>query len=195
MSHVIRMNKSCRHSAHTLVCLYIHVYIHVCVYVYIEISAIFFPLPPFLCHRLQQQHIMNKNESGAHTLVWVYIHTYITFVRICIYRDICDFFPSSPLFVSRTAAAPHHEQKWDLYMNANCKCTVHIGGIWFFFWFIFFFPHRDSRALWATAAAHSAHNWGLYVSLAWLPTFFSQFYYMDLSKSSFYSWDSQKSDV
>ncbi len=33
---------------------------------------------------------------------------------------------------------------------------------------------RASRALWAAAAAHSANNWGLYVSLAWLPTFFSQ---------------------
>ena len=38
-----------------------------------------------------------------------------------------------------------------------------------------------------TSAAHSAHNWGLYVSLAWLPTFFSASYDMDLSQSAFYS--------
>lgn len=36
-------------------------------------------------------------------------------------------------------------------------------------------------------AAHSAHNWGLYVSLAWLPTFFSASYDMDLSESALYS--------
>ena len=46
---------------------------------------------------------------------------------------------------------------------------------------------RDSQSVWATAAAHCANNWGLYVSLAWLPSFFSQNYGMDLGKSSFYS--------
>jgi len=44
----------------------------------------------------------------------------------------------------------------------------------------------QSHALWATTAAHSAHNWGLYVSLAWLPSFFTASYDMDLSQSSLY---------
>jgi len=46
---------------------------------------------------------------------------------------------------------------------------------------------RTSKSLWSTAAAHAANNWGLYVALAWLPSFFSQNYHMDLSKSSLYS--------
>jgi nitrate/nitrite transporter NarK len=45
----------------------------------------------------------------------------------------------------------------------------------------------SSRALWAATAAHSANNWGLYVSLAWLPTYFSSQYGLDLASSSFYS--------
>jgi MFS transporter, ACS family, solute carrier family 17 (sodium-dependent inorganic phosphate cotransporter), other len=44
-----------------------------------------------------------------------------------------------------------------------------------------------SKAVWAAAAAHSASNWGLYVSLAWLPTFFVQSYNMDLGQSAMYS--------
>lgn len=45
----------------------------------------------------------------------------------------------------------------------------------------------ESKALWAAAAAHSSNNWGLYVSLAWLPTFFVQSYNMDLGQSAMYS--------
>lgn len=44
-----------------------------------------------------------------------------------------------------------------------------------------------SKALWAATAAHSSNNWGLYVSLAWLPTFFSSQYSLDLASSSYYS--------
>jgi ACS family sodium-dependent inorganic phosphate cotransporter len=40
----------------------------------------------------------------------------------------------------------------------------------------------SSKGLWAATVAHSANNWGLYVSLAWLPTYFTQQYGMDLGK-------------
>lgn len=40
----------------------------------------------------------------------------------------------------------------------------------------------SSQGLWAATIAHAANNWGLYVSLAWLPTFFTQQYGMDLGK-------------
>eukprot|EP00283_Hemiselmis_rufescens_P004826 CAMPEP_0173429042 /NCGR_PEP_ID=MMETSP1357-20121228/7861_1 /TAXON_ID=77926 /ORGANISM="Hemiselmis rufescens, Strain PCC563" /LENGTH=418 /DNA_ID=CAMNT_0014393163 /DNA_START=86 /DNA_END=1338 /DNA_ORIENTATION=- len=43
------------------------------------------------------------------------------------------------------------------------------------------------RGLWAATAAHAANNWGLYVSLAWLPTYFNSVYGLDLAQSSFYS--------
>ncbi|KAM3567862.1 hypothetical protein VYU27_010001 [Nannochloropsis oceanica] len=41
-----------------------------------------------------------------------------------------------------------------------------------------------SPALWAVTFAHMAHNYGLYVLLAWLPTYFSQTYQLDLGQSS-----------
>lgn len=34
--------------------------------------------------------------------------------------------------------------------------------------------YATSRQIWSIAGAHMAHNWGLYVMLAWLPTYFSQ---------------------
>jgi ACS family sodium-dependent inorganic phosphate cotransporter len=41
-----------------------------------------------------------------------------------------------------------------------------------------------SKELWAVTAAHMAHNYGLYVALAWLPSYFASEYHMDLSHSS-----------
>lgn len=38
--------------------------------------------------------------------------------------------------------------------------------------------------IWSIAGAHMAHNWGLYVMLAWLPTYFNQEYGLSLSESS-----------
>jgi MFS transporter, ACS family, solute carrier family 17 (sodium-dependent inorganic phosphate cotransporter), other len=48
-------------------------------------------------------------------------------------------------------------------------------------------PWRDfvtDKNIWSIAAAHMAHNWGLYVMLAWLPTYFSEEYHFSLSQSS-----------
>jgi MFS transporter, ACS family, solute carrier family 17 (sodium-dependent inorganic phosphate cotransporter), other len=41
-----------------------------------------------------------------------------------------------------------------------------------------------SKELWAVTAAHMAHNYGLYVLLAWLPTYFSSVYHLSLANSS-----------
>ncbi|CBN74929.1 Similar to transporters, possibly for inorganic phosphate [Ectocarpus siliculosus] len=38
--------------------------------------------------------------------------------------------------------------------------------------------------IWSIAAAHMAHNWGLYVLLAWLPTYFVQEFNLTLEQSS-----------
>eukprot|EP00611_Tribonema_gayanum_P021218 TRINITY_DN4032_c0_g1_i2.p1 TRINITY_DN4032_c0_g1~~TRINITY_DN4032_c0_g1_i2.p1 ORF type:complete len:447 (+),score=82.74 TRINITY_DN4032_c0_g1_i2:461-1801(+) len=48
-------------------------------------------------------------------------------------------------------------------------------------------PWRDfctDKNIWAIAGAHMAHNWGLYVMLAWLPTYFNQEFGLTLSESS-----------
>jgi len=44
-----------------------------------------------------------------------------------------------------------------------------------------------NRPVWAATAAHAANNWGLYTTLAWLPSFFVQKYGFDLSTSALYS--------
>lgn len=34
--------------------------------------------------------------------------------------------------------------------------------------------YATNGQIWSIAAAHMSHNWGLYVMLAWLPTYFNQ---------------------
>ncbi|CAM9754731.1 unnamed protein product [Chrysoparadoxa australica] len=40
------------------------------------------------------------------------------------------------------------------------------------------------RPIQATTAAHMAHNWGLYVMIAWLPSYFNQEFHLSLAQSS-----------
>lgn len=45
----------------------------------------------------------------------------------------------------------------------------------------------ESRQLKAIAVAHGVQNFGLYINLAWLPTFFNQEYGLNVDESSFFS--------
>ena len=51
-------------------------------------------------------------------------------------------------------------------------------------------PWRDlsrSKAVWGMTLAHAANNWGLYNSLSWTPTFYSQQYGLNVKESAFLS--------
>jgi len=41
--------------------------------------------------------------------------------------------------------------------------------------------------VWAIVVAHFCHNWGLFILLTWMPTYYNQVLGMDLAKSGFYS--------
>ncbi|CAN0417147.1 unnamed protein product, partial [Hapterophycus canaliculatus] len=44
--------------------------------------------------------------------------------------------------------------------------------------------YATNGQIWSIAAAHMSHNWGLYVLLAWLPTYFVQEFNLTLGESS-----------
>lgn len=51
-------------------------------------------------------------------------------------------------------------------------------------------PWKDltrSKAVWGMTLAHAANNWGLYNSLSWTPTFYSQQYGLNVKESAFLS--------
>ncbi|CAN0116474.1 unnamed protein product [Laminaria digitata] len=44
--------------------------------------------------------------------------------------------------------------------------------------------YATNGQIWSIASAHMSHNWGLYVMLAWLPTYFNQEFNLTLGQSS-----------
>ncbi|CAM9951251.1 unnamed protein product, partial [Ectocarpus sp. 13 AM-2016] len=58
------------------------------------------------------------------------------------------------------------------------------GGVWEGFRAVPWKEYVTNGQIWSIAAAHMAHNWGLYVLLAWLPTYFVQEFNLTLEQSS-----------
>ena len=45
----------------------------------------------------------------------------------------------------------------------------------------------SKRPVWALILSHFCHNWGTFILLTWMPTYYNQVLGLDLLKSGFYS--------
>lgn len=45
----------------------------------------------------------------------------------------------------------------------------------------------SKRPVWALILSHFCHNWGTFILLTWMPTYYNQVLGLDLMKSGFYS--------